>query len=221
MNYLELCQRVRLECAISGSGPAAVTGQVGVYSKLVNWVNDAWREIQLDKTQWLFMWGEFTFDTIINTPDTTTTGLTVRDFTREPLVIYHKATGLDDKGFIPYLKYKDWYARYGASHVPAGRPQVWTVLPNGALRLTPKPDGEYVVIGNGHLKPQTLINNADIPILPEEYHLAIMWLACSKWFADQEAGQRQQDMMNNYLSIKDELLRDQLPTMDWGYQPLS
>lgn len=220
MNFLELCQRTRQECGISGGGPASVTGQTGVYVKLIAWVNDAWREIQQDHKDWLFMWDDFGFDTIVNTPEYTTTDLTVRDFSREPLVLYHKATGLDDRGFIPYLKYADYKARYADKNTPAARPICWTVTPKGAIRLYPKPDDVYGVEGDGQLKIQTLVDNTDSPIMPEQFHMAIVWLACKKWFDDQEATQRMNDMERNYLLLKDELLRDQLPQIDWGFASL-
>ena len=219
MTYLELCQRVRQECAITGGNPSPVSvlSQTGVYQKIVTWVNEAWREIQLEKKNWLFMWSPFSFETIVNTSDYTTTSLTVRDFVPEPLVIYKKSLGVADKKTIPYISYDDWYERYSTSNAPATTPSVWTKLPNGTLRFYPTPDDAYVVSGNGQLKVQTLTANTDIPVMPEDYHMAIVWSAAQRWFEDQESSQRKFDVSNNLVSVKSDLLRDQIPAMEWDF----
>ncbi len=141
-------------------------------------------------------------------------------FNREPASLYLKSAGISDRGFIPYIDYKDWYQRYGARLPEKDRPVNWTVLPNGSIRLTPTPDDIYVFAGNGRLKTQVLEKSTDTPILPDDYHMAIVWLAASKWFEDQEAFERMQIVQANYQNIKDELLRDQLPEMTWGFGSL-
>jgi hypothetical protein len=55
MNFLELCQRVRLKSGLSGD-IASVTGQQAILAKVVTWVQDADLEIQRSKTDWSFMW---------------------------------------------------------------------------------------------------------------------------------------------------------------------
>ena len=57
MNYLELCRRARRECGIAGAetDPTAVTSQVGEYRRLVDWVSEAWTEIQGRHTDWRWL----------------------------------------------------------------------------------------------------------------------------------------------------------------------
>ena len=46
MNFLELCQTVRGDASLQGEGPTSVTGQTGIYAKIVRWTNEAYIEIQ-------------------------------------------------------------------------------------------------------------------------------------------------------------------------------
>ena len=55
MNYLELAQRLRRKCRVAGSGPSGLTGQNEEYSRLLDFVNEAWMEIQRARDDWNFM----------------------------------------------------------------------------------------------------------------------------------------------------------------------
>jgi hypothetical protein len=46
MNFLQLAQRTRRKCRIAGTGPTAVTNQSEEYSRVLDWVNEAWMIIQ-------------------------------------------------------------------------------------------------------------------------------------------------------------------------------
>lgn len=59
MNYLELCQRVRLECGLAGAGPTTTQGQVGQLGRIVQWVDTAWEELQNHRSDWWWMKEEF------------------------------------------------------------------------------------------------------------------------------------------------------------------
>ncbi len=42
MNFLSLCQRLRSEARIPGTGPSSVTGQTGELAKIVEWITTAY-----------------------------------------------------------------------------------------------------------------------------------------------------------------------------------
>lgn len=54
MTYLELCQRMILECAISGTMTTTVN-QTGEFLRVTTWVNQAWIDIQTERQTWDFM----------------------------------------------------------------------------------------------------------------------------------------------------------------------
>ena len=55
MNFLSLCKRLRQEAGYSGSGPSSVTNQAGESKRVVDWINDAWLDIQGMRSDWRFM----------------------------------------------------------------------------------------------------------------------------------------------------------------------
>lgn len=50
--FLELCQDARRECRIPGTGPTAVTGQVGELARIVSWVKQSYVKIQNKHPNW-------------------------------------------------------------------------------------------------------------------------------------------------------------------------
>lgn len=53
MTYLELVQRLYREASLAGQAPVAVTGQTGMKAKLLDWIGDAWLEVQATR-KWPF-----------------------------------------------------------------------------------------------------------------------------------------------------------------------
>ena len=61
--FLQLCSDTRRECGVAGTGPTAVTDQSGQLENIVNWVKNAFVEIQNRHQDWLWLKSTFTFDT--------------------------------------------------------------------------------------------------------------------------------------------------------------
>lgn len=64
MNFLGLVQRLTQEAGASGAGPTDVVGQQGEYARMVNWVNDAWLDIQSLHQDWEFLRTTCSFPTV-------------------------------------------------------------------------------------------------------------------------------------------------------------
>lgn len=56
MNYLELVNRARVECGVSGNALTAVTGQSGENARFTGWINSAYVDIQTAKKIGIFAW---------------------------------------------------------------------------------------------------------------------------------------------------------------------
>jgi len=69
MTFLELTKKLRFHCGVSGIGPSSVIDQTGDYERLVDWIRDAWTEIQNTPGYWRFMWKEDNFNTVAGTMD--------------------------------------------------------------------------------------------------------------------------------------------------------
>jgi hypothetical protein len=68
VNFLQLVQRLRTETKASGSSITSVVNQTGEYGRLVDWINDAWLDIQSERTDWEWMRATATFPTVTGRP---------------------------------------------------------------------------------------------------------------------------------------------------------
>lgn len=54
MNRLQLCQRLMLECGISGT-LASTINQTGEFNRVVTWIDQAWNDVQTQHDDWDWM----------------------------------------------------------------------------------------------------------------------------------------------------------------------
>lgn len=201
MDYLTLCQRVREEAGVSGSGPSTVTGQTGQLLKIVNWVKSAWNDIQMQHNDWKFHWKTLTFDTTI-AEDAYTIGATdIREVQR--VSVYGKIAGISDETMLTEVSYDELRLNHKVGTEDAGRPQYFAIRNDGAIVFAPTPEKVYVAKVEYYRTPQVLAANTDVPIMPVHYHEAIVWKALMKFSAHYESNMQYQDSMiqfNDYMS---------------------
>ena len=179
--FLELAQDMRREAGLTGTGPTAVTGQSGIELRIVNGIKRAWIRIQKHPKDWKWMWqehdtGSGPLQSILNTTDyvLTDVGKTVYPNT---FYSYLTATGVTDRQKMTFMDYEAFKAKYGSVNADAARPIVATIMPNGQLRLHPKPDDVYSIEFEIQKAPQVLAANADVPEMPTQYHDLIVYEA--------------------------------------------
>jgi len=210
MDFLALCQRARLECGISGDGPAAVTGQTGQLERLITWVVQGWTDLQMLRPNWDFMWSQFEFDTVATTRDYTPADVSITNleyWDLESFLIYEKALGESDENELEYLQYKFWRERYRRQMGVRDddRPILITLLPDDKVRFEPRPDKIYTVSGDYKRSVQTLAANGDEPLgLPERFHLMIVFKAMESYglFEDApEIKERAEEQLNIWMPL--------------------
>lgn len=64
MNYLQLCNRLRLEAGCSGSDMVAVTSLNGENARIAAWVAAAWQDIQAEHQDWQWLRTTTAFPTV-------------------------------------------------------------------------------------------------------------------------------------------------------------
>lgn len=157
--FLDLCQRLRAEAGIQGTGPASVIGQTGLYGKLVEWVQVAYSEI-LRMHPWSFLWARAT-------PSTTNGVALYSNFSITDLgQIYADKffeTTTPGRNRIVYRPFDMLDEAPAAS----GPPRYFTRRPDGQILLYPTPDAVYALkfdyVRSGH----TLSANTDQPLIPD------------------------------------------------------
>jgi hypothetical protein len=224
--YLQLCQRAARESGtVSGdSSPSTVVGQTGRLGKIVSWIDSAWSDIQLDRSDWRWMRKELSATITSGTQRYTATALSVTsfgqwitkgDFNEDRWSLYVTADGVSTEGLINYLPWDDFFVSQLRGTPPSnGRPRFFSIDDQNRLVFSPTPDATYTVRGLYRKGVQALTANADIPEMPADYHMLIVWEALKLLGNYDEATLQQRAEWNqNARRIRFNLERDQLPPM--------
>ena len=64
MNFLQICNRVKQNCGISGSDYVTMQNATGEQLRVANWVNQKWLDLQTKNQDWEWLRKSFTFPTV-------------------------------------------------------------------------------------------------------------------------------------------------------------
>jgi hypothetical protein len=219
--FLELCQDLREQAGISGSGPTAVTGQTGEMLRVVNWINKAYQKIQNMDTNWNFLRADFSFQTIASTSTYTTTAVNLTDhgsWKVDSLRCYLTSAGATDEQWLvyyPWEEFRDIY-QFGGLRTSSGRPISFSVKPDQSLIFYPVPDAVYTVVGEYFKKPQEMAANSDEPLIPSQYQDVIMWRALMYYATYESAPELYAEGQAEYRRLMAEMRVRELPPMSMG-----
>lgn len=221
MNFLELAQRLRRKCRVSGSGPTAVTGQNEEYSRLIDWVNEAWMSIQMAREDWQWMRRDVTFTTVngqVSYSASTDAGLTdFGNWAKDAFRNYVTASGTSSEIPMDWIEYDTWRNGYylGALRSVYTRPLQFTIGPDKSLSFGPIAADGYTIVGQYYKVPTELSASTDEPALPSRFHMAIIYRAMMYYGVSEAApevyaeGEREFGRMMRQINI------NQLPSIDW------
>lgn len=224
MNFLALCQSVREKCGISGIGPLSVSGQTGEMLRIVNWVNEAWEDIQNWNENWAWMRQDFIFQTVAG-QRIFQADLISPDFSRwheDSLRCYKTAYGTENEQYLAFMRYPDFRNSYmfGSMNASAGRPMVFSERPRDkALLLGPLPDDAFTVYGEYQTKAIRMLNNLDKPgngAFPEQFHMIIVHRAVMKYSEFEGAGPLYGAAQSNFRQVMRGLEKSQLGEVELG-----
>lgn len=220
MTFLELCQRLRSEAGIAGSGPSSTINQQNELGRLVNWVQDAYVDIQEKHDQWGFLRSEFTLPLTSGTSHYSSTLVGAVSAWKAPshhdgFRCYLGTT--DDEqwlNFIPYDDFKGLRLR-GANRTVTGRPQDYSVSPTLELIVWPTPDDSYLIDGEYFKQASRFVNDADSPVF-DDYHMAIVWNALMKYASYSAEPSLYAHAQKEYGRLINKLELKYLPTISLG-----
>jgi hypothetical protein len=191
MNFVELVNALRVEGGISGRAIESVEGaQVGEAERLVKWTKDAWMDIQMQHTEWAFLFVESTFTlpvaaSVLNPPEYEAGNVgewKVNTFRIAP----PGGTRRDSKP-LRYMDYFDWRDTDGLDVVNLREPTSFTIHPTTeALHIVPS-DTARILFYDYWRTPQELDEDGDIPIMPARFHRLIPFWALKKYGAHEVA----------------------------------
>lgn len=192
-DFLELARETRALSGIGGTGPASVASASGIEARIVNYVKNAWIDIQSHPKKWKWMWGRYLapapggapLQTILNVREYPLTG--VKSVRVNSFRSYLTATGVSDRQRMSWMPWADFEASTGVVDESADRPIRVTRDPSGQLVLFPKADAVYSIEFEYFKTAQVLVADDDIPNLPIDFHQLIVYEALKRFGKAEDA----------------------------------
>lgn len=224
MNRLQLAQRIRKECGISGTGPTTTISQSGEMESVVNWCDDAYEDIQSKYKNWNFLRTEFSISV---TATTTEAGATytpaavslplLNDWRNDSLRCYLTSAGVRDEQwltYVPWDEFRDAMA-FGANRLNVSRPTWFTIKPDKSIRFWPLPNDTYTIVGDYFKMPNVMTADASVPLWPcREADKAIVWQALMLYGGFESASTVYAYAQHEYNRLMRVLEADQLPPIE-------
>lgn len=234
MNFLAICQRAARE-SLMGNQPGTVVGQSGDLARIVDWCADAYGDIQrryLDEPAWRWLRSAFTFNTVsgtgayaYSTAVDTNLVAAISRFNRwithdedglPNITCYLQSGGVGGEGRLTYLEWSHFRRLYRMGSQNNGQPAHFTIDPQNQLVLGPTPADVYVITGEYQRGAQVLAADADVPEMPSDYHLLVVWWAIQKYGQSKVAA----EIFNRGVMEGNRMMRqleaNQLPQVTWG-----
>lgn len=206
MTFLELCNRVRQESGISGTGPITVVNQQAILQKVVEWVRQADIDIQSLHTDWNFLW---------RMADATITADT-RIYDRAALGLFDMAEVKEFSINNNPLTFMSWelFKQHGYHVMPDKlKPENYTYRPDGLIMVFPVPDANYTAVIEYSKQVVPMELNDDVSPIPERFHKAIWQKALTYYASHEEDNMLFQVHTQRFDNTMDELAASELPEM--------
>jgi len=224
LNYLQLVQKLMQESGISGATPTTVSGQTGMVKRLVDWVNDAWVDIQDYRDDWKFLQSSFSFNTTTLVRDYSLTDLGItylNKFELETFKIYESSLGLSDQWALPNIDYIRWSRILDIGEIENTKPSYFIINPSNSLTLDTAPTDIFTVSGKYYLGATELEDDTDIPSFPTQYHRAIVYRALWYYGIFISSLEVSTGADVKYQQILNKLQKNQLPSRKIKQRPLA
>lgn len=225
--FLQLCSDVRRECGITGTGPAAVTGQTGELLRVVQWTKQSYIELQNAKGgMWRWLRSEFTVDTVADDDQyaytdctDTISSATVSRFRMwfpDDFKIYLTSAGAGTQHYMIPQEWEDFRRIWKIASPNSSYPVNVAIDPRNNIRLGAKPDAIYTVTGDYQKSAQILAADGDTPEMPADFHNLIVTGAMKKYAAYSSAPEVWAAAKDEHSRMRRDLEMDQLPSVGFG-----
>lgn len=220
MNFLQLCQRLFIEGGISGQ-ITSVQNQTGEALRIVTWVAGAYREI-LNSDQFnLNFIRKSTVAQLTPGQGTYTKAQlgvpTLGQWDTDTMRVAINANLLDETFLIGqrYPEFRDYW-EFSSRRAVLSRPLNCTVTPETDLRIAPLPEAPYYLNFQWTEVAPDLLDAGDVPVIPERWHMAIVWRALRHYGLFESAPEVVMRADTSYREIAFQMTLDQSPEIVVG-----
>lgn len=163
---------------MAGSGPTSTTDQIGELKRLVDWLDGAWLELQ-QMARWDWMWEAATVTILA---DTYVTAGSI------PARRYDRRGTFNSTQQVTFIPWETFRLEYPAAQITSGVPLYWSIRPDKAFVVSSKPTANLALSVERWKNPSVMDEDADVPEMPSEHHMAIVWKAMMMYCNFEEAG---------------------------------
>lgn len=222
--YVQLVDRLRVECGTSGAPLTTLAGQVAEVNRLAGWINQAWMSIQEMHEDWFFLRQGFSFSTTAGLGSYTPlqAGIPVAPglgiWKRDSVRIYLNVLGVANEAFLPFQTYdsfRDLWL-FGAMRTQQTRPTMFSIDPQFNLLLGSAPDAVYTINGEYFQAPTRMVADADVPAMPPRWHDLIVYRAMQHYGMYEAAPEVLQRGQSEFNKMAGPLFAQQLPGITFG-----
>jgi hypothetical protein len=221
VNFLQLVNRARVECGVSGASVplTTVVGITGESARIANWINSAWMDIQTSKSDWQWLRDPFQFNTVTQQQVYTATeagvGSSFANWKRDSFRVSSVGQNYRDEQLTNYMDFsvfRNLY-QYGNMRTTYARPVVVSITPDKDLAFGAIPDQPYVIVGEYYRKPVEFVADTDAPpaAYPERYHIGIVYRSMMFYGGYEAAPEVFQRGETEFNRLVNRLDIDQLP----------
>ena len=127
-------------------------------------------------------------------------------------------SGFRSEIMMDYMEYESWRNNYefGSLRQTQSRPFGITITPDKSIGLYPFPINGYTVLGDYFAVPSNMTLDADIPSLPVQYHMAIVYRALMFYAVYESAGEGFSYAQMEFDRIMRRVSRTNLPEVFGG-----
>ncbi len=180
-DFLTLVQQLQREVGVQGSPLTTVSSQTGIYAKLVNWIADADEHIKGMRTDWKFLWSQYSISTIIGTAQPSIPS----DLNLWDEDSFYLDYSLASNRHLKILDYKNWRDGRGRGVLTNRKPDRVVIDPGNQIILANPPDAAYALTAEYWKKSTKMASNTDVSEIPANFHRVIL-LQAKMWYAEQQ-----------------------------------
>ncbi len=221
MTLLELVNRARHECGVSGPDLSSVQNLSGEAARIRDWVKSAWIDLQSSKEDWNFMRKSMTFTLTEGKQFYTPTEASASDLGNWKRDSFRCSTNGNDYkdeqllNYMDYTTFRNLYM-YANMRTTQTRPVVVTIDPHKSLGFGALPDRDWQINGEYYRKPPDLTQGTDTPDIPDRYHWILVYRVMMYYGGYEAAGEVYQRGLAEFKRNMNWLEIDQLPTLTFG-----
>jgi hypothetical protein len=211
--------------------PLTAAEQIHRLQQIVEFVKEAYIDIQAAHLMWRWLRSYFTGQTVIGENHYLGTDFTdehdggaitrfsqwdfKRDMSDAGLSIFLTSTGNTEEGPLRWLDWDRFYQTQLRGPQTPGKPQFYSISNDDHLMISPPPDAVYTLRGGYRKSPQMLALDADVPEMPSEFH-TIIKDAALQYVEGFDEGPRIPIIRLRMLPNWSMLETHQLPQVSWG-----